>query len=89
MFTPSLTFLSSILGLAVMGKFTFSGFFLEQWTRLPPPLLADLSNKVVMVTGANTGIGFETAKIFANQHPRKLILGCRSESKGKAALACK
>ncbi|KAF7796917.1 hypothetical protein EIP86_008102 [Pleurotus ostreatoroseus] len=70
-----------------MGKLTFSDFFLEQWTRLPPPLHADLSNKVVMVTGANTGIGLETAKIFANQHPKKLILGCRSESKGKAALA--
>lgn len=40
-----------------------------------------------MVTGANTGIGLETAKIFANLHPKKLIVACRSEEKGRATIA--
>lgn len=61
----------------------------EQWTHLPPPLHADLTNKTVMITGANTGIGFEAAKTFARMHPSKLIVACRSESKAKAAIAGK
>ncbi|KAF7790365.1 hypothetical protein EIP86_001320 [Pleurotus ostreatoroseus] len=59
----------------------------EQLTCLSPPLQSDLTNKVVMVTGANTGIGLEAAKIFAGLHPKKLIVACRSEEKGKAAIA--
>ena len=62
-------------------------FWLDQWETLPPPLQADLTHKTVMVTGGNTGIGFETAKIFAGMHPKKLILGCRSEERGNAAIA--
>ncbi|XP_030849874.1 WW domain-containing oxidoreductase-like [Strongylocentrotus purpuratus] len=40
----------------------------------------DLDGKVVVVTGANTGIGYETAKTLA-QVGSKVILACRSESK--------
>ncbi len=70
-----------------MGKRSFFDFFSEQWTRLPPPLTSDLSNKVVMITGANTGIGLEAAKTFASLQPKKLIVACRSEGKGKATSA--
>ncbi len=70
-----------------MGKHTFCNFVSEQWTRLPPPLTSDVSNKVVMITGANTGIGLEAAKTFASLQPRKLIVACRSEEKGKATSA--
>ena len=70
-----------------MGTHTFFQFLAEQWTRLPPPLQSDLANKVVMITGANTGIGLEAAKTFASQHPKKLIVACRSEEKGKATAA--
>ncbi|KAJ3525459.1 hypothetical protein NM688_g8399 [Phlebia brevispora] len=68
-----------------MGKYTRYNMAAEQWTTLPPPLKSDLSNKTVLVTGANTGIGFETVKTFANLHPKRLLLGCRSEAKGKRA----
>ena len=30
-----------------MGKLTFWSFFIDQWTPLPPPLLADLKGKTV------------------------------------------
>ncbi|KAF7796378.1 hypothetical protein EIP86_007555 [Pleurotus ostreatoroseus] len=70
-----------------MGTLKFSQFFFEQWTRLPPPLQSDLAQKVVMVTGATTGIGLEAAKTFASMHPKKLIVACRSEDKGKATIA--
>lgn len=69
-----------------MTKFTFSAFFLSQWAHLDPPLHADLTGKNVIVTGANTGIGFETAKHFARMKPARLILACRSEARGREAL---
>ncbi|CAH0402457.1 unnamed protein product [Chilo suppressalis] len=43
-----------------------------------------MSNKVVIVTGANTGIGFETAKDLAKRDAR-VILACRDTDKGNAA----
>lgn len=68
-----------------MGKFTFTSFFLDQMAPLPPVLTTDLAGKSVMVTGANTGIGFEAAKHFARMKPARLILACRSEQKGMDA----
>ena len=71
-----------------MGKWTTSSFLREQCTKLAPPLEADLTNKTVLVTGANTGIGLEAARSFAKLHPKKLIIACRNEEKGRAAVAC-
>ncbi|KAJ3556541.1 hypothetical protein NM688_g1969 [Phlebia brevispora] len=68
-----------------MGKFTLFHFLSEQFATLPPPLQSDLSNKTVMVTGGNAGIGFAAVRIFAELHPKKLLLGCRSEAKGRRA----
>jgi NAD(P)-dependent dehydrogenase (short-subunit alcohol dehydrogenase family) len=64
----------------------FSQFIRNQWTISPPVAKADLSGKTVIVTGANIGLGFEAAKHFARMNPGKLILACRSEQKGRAAL---
>lgn len=46
----------------------------------------DLSGKTYFITGANTGIGFEAAKVLANNGGR-VLLGCRNRSKGQDALA--
>lgn len=53
----------------------------HNWTTEKIP---DLNDKVAIVTGANSGIGFETAKELARKGSR-LILACRSENKGKDA----
>ncbi|KAJ3854745.1 hypothetical protein EV368DRAFT_80337 [Lentinula lateritia] len=58
----------------------------KQIKSLPPVLQADLTGKVVLVTGANTGLGFEAAKHFARMNPQRLILACRSDEKGNQAV---
>ncbi|KAF8970389.1 hypothetical protein BDZ97DRAFT_1652495 [Flammula alnicola] len=52
----------------------------------PTTDLADLSGKVIIVTGANTGIGYGTAKHLARKGA-KVYVGSRSEEKGKKAVA--
>ena len=42
----------------------------------------DLSGKVAVVTGGNTGIGYETGKALARMGAR-VILACRSEKRAK------
>ena len=46
----------------------------------------DQSGKTFFITGANTGIGFEAAKVFAGKGGR-VLLGCRNPEKGEEALA--
>jgi len=41
--------------------------------------------KTVLITGSNTGIGFDTARVFAERGAR-VLLGCRSEPKARDAL---
>jgi len=68
-------------------KKTFIGFVVDQWSTLPPVESVDLSGKTVVVVGANAGIGFEATAHFARMSPAKLILACRSESRGKVAVS--
>jgi len=58
----------------------------DQWRAIPPVISSDLSGKTVIVTGANIGLGFETAKHFARMNPGKLVLACRNKEKGLEAL---
>ena len=48
--------------------------------------LSDLSGRVAVVTGANGGLGFETARGLLSLHAR-VILACRDAGKGEAARA--
>ncbi|KAJ7140917.1 hypothetical protein C8R44DRAFT_603865 [Mycena epipterygia] len=58
----------------------------DQYRKQQPVAKADLAGKTVIVLGANTGLGFEAAKHFARMSPGRLILACRSESRGQAAM---
>ncbi|KAF9254734.1 short-chain dehydrogenase [Marasmius fiardii PR-910] len=50
---------------------------------MPAPVEGvSLDGEVVIVTGANTGIGYEAAKHFAIRGPKKLIMMSRSEARG-------
>lgn len=53
----------------------------QQW----PPTNTDLSNKVAIVTGANTGLGFECVRQLLTFKISRVILAVRSIQKGDAA----
>jgi NAD(P)-dependent dehydrogenase (short-subunit alcohol dehydrogenase family) len=59
------------------------------WASKHPPADPKTSfvGKVVLITGANAGLGFEAATKFAALGVSKLIFGVRSLEKGKAAKA--
>ena len=50
------------------------------------PTPQDLSGKTYIVTGANSGIGYEAAKNFASRGAA-VALVCRTESRGRDAVA--
>lgn len=58
-----------------------SGF--SNWT---PDRLPDLGGKTYLITGGNSGIGFEAAKMLASVNGN-LIIACRNPDKAKQAIA--
>ena len=54
-----------------------------KWTMDEVP---SLEGKKIVITGANSGIGFETALACA-AHGAHTILACRDEAKGEHAIA--
>lgn len=76
---------ATVLGLAKYVRSRQQNGALEsgkQWTTVNMP---DLTGKVIIVTGANSGIGYEAAKEFA-RNGAQTILACRSMGKAQAAL---
>ena len=61
----------------------------DQRMPAPPVTRADLTGKTVVVVGANTGLGYEATKHFASMNPERLILACRSQQRGTAAVESK
>lgn len=62
---------------------TTSNPAIRNWT---PDETPDLSGKTMLITGGNSGIGFEAAKILASKNA-DVVIACRNEAKGKQALA--
>ena len=54
-----------------------------KWTNNEMP---DLTDKIAIVTGANSGLGFETAKALAKKNAR-VIMTCRNMIKGNKAFS--
>ncbi|HWN61692.1 MAG TPA: oxidoreductase, partial [Streptosporangiaceae bacterium] len=55
----------------------------ELWTAADVP---DQAGRMAVITGANSGIGFETARVLA-EHGAAVILACRDAGKAKDAAA--
>ncbi|KII95100.1 hypothetical protein PLICRDRAFT_33932 [Plicaturopsis crispa FD-325 SS-3] len=66
-------------------KYTFFNFISDVFHKQADVVTADLSGKTVLVVGANTGIGLETAIHFATMKPARIIMACRNVDKGNAA----
>ena len=66
---------------------TLGTFWRLRWSVKNPPADPDVSfaGRTVLVVGANSGLGFESAVKYAQKGAAKLILGVRSAPKGEEA----
>ncbi|MET0238213.1 MAG: oxidoreductase [Kibdelosporangium sp.] len=56
---------------------------MANWSEADIP---DQSGRTVLITGANSGLGLRSAKVFAGMGAR-VLMGCRSAERGRAAAA--
>jgi retinol dehydrogenase-12 len=57
---------------------------IQLFTTIPTPTKS-FASKTVIITGANTGLGYEAAQKILTLGASKLILGCRSTERGLTA----
>ena len=76
--TTIIIVLAAVFGLIVLMRWYFAG---GVNTHKP-----DLTGKVIVVTGANTGLGFESVKFMASLNAQTVILACRSEERAIEAM---
>lgn len=52
-------------------------------------IMASPSREIVLITGANTGLGFQIARVLLRDYGERfyIFLGCRDMTKGEAAVA--
>ena len=60
-------------------------FLKAQFTKIPLISPVNLSNSTVLITGANAGIGLETAREILKSKPKRLILAVRNLDRGNTA----
>lgn len=67
---------------------SFLSFVRDQYTHLPiPEPPANIKDATYIVTGANTGLGYECTKHLFRLGAKRIIMAVRTPSKGEAALA--
>jgi NAD(P)-dependent dehydrogenase (short-subunit alcohol dehydrogenase family) len=69
----------------IVSSFDRTGFRIHSLTFQPDDLDVDLSGRRCIVTGANSGIGYETALALADLGA-EVVLVCRSRDRGEAAV---
>ncbi|KAF8757641.1 Enoyl-(Acyl carrier protein) reductase [Rhizoctonia solani] len=74
---------SSLLSTLSYGRMIIGNFLATFYPEMTMPI-ADLSGKVAIITGANSGIGLETARALAGMGAQ-VVLACRNKSKGEEA----
>jgi retinol dehydrogenase 12 len=62
-----------------------SNFFYSQLFVTPKYPTQDFAGKTVIITGSNIGLGFEAAKHITRLNASKVIIACRTLSKGEKA----
>ena len=60
-------------------------FIKAQRTKIAQIKATNLSQKTVLITGSNAGLGFEAARAVVPHNPERLILAVRNIQKGEAA----
>jgi NAD(P)-dependent dehydrogenase (short-subunit alcohol dehydrogenase family) len=68
----------------ILGRFILKFFYSQFFVSIPPPT-ADFSGQTVIVTGSNTGLGFEAVKHLLQLKASKVIIAVRTLSKGETA----
>jgi retinol dehydrogenase-12 len=62
-------------------------FIRAQCTKIPAVAPTNLSRRTVLITGATSGLGLETAREILKSNPARLILAVRSMERGNAAVS--